>query len=77
MSSERHACPCCGHWVAGREGQYVICPRCAWEDDPVQTRDTAFAGGANVLSLDEARRRWRASHPRCLVKRRRYGLGRS
>ena len=76
MTRERHACPCCGLPVQGASGQYVICPRCGWEDDPVQARDAAFAGGANKCSLEEARRAWAARRPRLVVKRRRYGRGR-
>jgi hypothetical protein len=34
---------------------------CGWEDDPVQRADPSFAGGANVLSLNEARAAWRES----------------
>ncbi|WP_244156975.1 CPCC family cysteine-rich protein [Kosakonia radicincitans] len=29
---------------------------CKWEDDPVQSSDPGFAGGANTLSLAEAQR---------------------
>ncbi len=34
---------------------YEICPVCGWENDPVQRRDKDFAGGANKMSLREAR----------------------
>jgi len=33
---------------------------CGWEDDPVQSSDPSYAGGANKDSLNEARRQWRA-----------------
>lgn len=29
---------------------------CKWEDDPVQSSDPGFSGGANTLSLTEAQR---------------------
>jgi hypothetical protein len=51
-------CPCCGAPVLHERGAYEICPRCGWEDDPVQFADPDFKGGANKLSLSEARRRW-------------------
>lgn len=35
-----------------RYGEYIICPHCGWEDDPVQFKDPNFAGGANELSLN-------------------------
>ena len=56
------ACPACGAQVEGEAGDYEICPMCNWEDDPVQRNDPSFAGGANALSLDEARRTWAANH---------------
>ena len=74
--SQFHACPCCGRCVDGAPDSYVICPHCNWEDDPVQSKDPAFAGGANPLSLDEARRAWAADHPRKPAKFRRFGRGR-
>jgi hypothetical protein len=53
------ACPCCGA-ASLREppGSFEICPRCGWEDDPLQARRPELAGGANRLSLDEARANW-------------------
>jgi hypothetical protein len=48
------ACPCCGHLVFGRRGDYEICPICYWEDDLVQIADPWFAGGANRPSLEAA-----------------------
>jgi hypothetical protein len=41
-------------------GEYEICRRCGWEDDPVQAADADFAGGANATSLNQARAAWRA-----------------
>ena len=72
----KHLCPCCGRAVDGKPGDYTICPHCAWEDDPVQAKDPTFAGGANPLSLEAARRAWAAVHPRLLAKHRRLGRGR-
>jgi cold shock CspA family protein len=53
------ACPVCGAPVAGEPSAYEICVVCGWEDDPVQSDDPAFRGGANTMSLDEARADWR------------------
>jgi hypothetical protein len=52
------ACPVCRSAVPGAPRFYEICPRCDWEDDPVQFDDPASSGGANGSSLDEARARW-------------------
>jgi len=54
-------CPCCGNNVPGEAGNYEICPVCGWEDDPVQSKDPDFAGGANELSLNETKKRFAAS----------------
>jgi hypothetical protein len=36
-------------------GTSEICPVCFWEDDLVQFNDPDYAGGANRVSLNEAR----------------------
>jgi len=41
-------------------GGYDICPVCFWEDDNVQAEDPDYAGGANHVSLNEARRNFGA-----------------
>jgi len=59
-SSKRYACVCCGAYTMREKppGTYEICPVCGWEDDPIQFRDPDFAGGANEMSLNEARTVW-------------------
>jgi len=54
-------CPCCGQATLGEIGAYESCPVCLWEDDPVQSADPKYAGGANQLSLEEARQKYMAS----------------
>ncbi|MEI2456437.1 CPCC family cysteine-rich protein [Lysobacter firmicutimachus] len=51
-------CLCCGSLEIDERGGYEICRRCNWEDDPVQAENPGFAGGANVMSLEQARREW-------------------
>lgn len=53
----KYACPCCGYLTYDYEpcGDYDICPVCYWEDDKVQNEDPEYAGGANHVSLNEAR----------------------
>lgn len=57
-----YACPCCGYLTLGEEppGTFEICPVCGWEDDEVQFRDSAYGGGANSVSLDQARQNFAA-----------------
>ena len=53
-----YKCPCCGFLTLSEEppGTFEICPVCDWEDDNVQAADPTFEGGANGVSLDQARR---------------------
>ncbi len=57
----RYPCPCCGFLTLDQKppGTYAICPVCWWEDDDVQARDPDYAGGANRLSLRQARENFR------------------
>lgn len=53
-----YACPCCAYLTFDEEppGTFEICPVCGWEDDEVQFRDPTYNGGANAVSLEEARK---------------------
>lgn len=57
-----YACPCCGYPTLDEKppGTFAICPVCFWEDDEVQYRDTEYAGGANEVSLSQARENFAA-----------------
>ncbi|MGF6344010.1 uncharacterized Zn finger protein (UPF0148 family) [Citrobacter sp. 506] len=59
MMDLAHSCPCCGKYEFPEEGSYEICPVCTWEDDPIQTEEPDYKGGANVMSLNEAREAFR------------------
>ncbi len=74
-NSERirgYPCQCCGFLTLSDPsgGSYEICPVCFWEDDPVQNEDPFYAGGANQVSLDEAKKKFvelGAADFRCLA----------
>jgi len=53
----KYACPCCGFltYDIKPDGDYDICPVCFWEDDPVQKENPDFEGGANHVSLNQAK----------------------
>lgn len=53
----KYPCPCCGCYTLDHEanGSYDICPVCFWEDDPLQLDDPSCEGGANPVSLQQAR----------------------
>ena len=48
-------CPVCGQHEFAEMGSFDICPVCGWEDDNLQDNDDNYAGGANALSVNEAR----------------------
>ncbi|SCP95809.1 CPCC family cysteine-rich protein [Anaerobium acetethylicum] len=56
----KYKCPCCGNYTLAEEppGTYEICMVCEWEDDRSQFLDPDYRGGANRLSLNEARRNY-------------------
>lgn len=58
MGEEMLPCACCGAPEIDNRGVYEICTVCRWEDDPVQLADPNYAGGANRVSLNEARTKW-------------------
>jgi hypothetical protein len=53
-----YKCPCCSFLTLSEDppGTYEICPVCFWEDDGVQFNDADYAGGANHVSLNQAKR---------------------
>ncbi len=57
MVIKKYECPCCGYLTLDEQppGTYEICPVCFWEDDPVQFEDPKYEGGANRISLNQAR----------------------
>lgn len=58
LSRGRRLCPVCKKHQFIEKGKFEICPICGWEDDPVARQDPAYVGGANKISLEEARERY-------------------
>lgn len=52
-------CPCCGYKTLDRERAWDICPVCFWEDDAIQYDKPEYSGGANRISLIEARENYK------------------
>ncbi len=54
---KKYKCPCCGYYTFNEkpDGKYDICPVCFWEDDPIQRDEPDYQGGANHVSLLQAR----------------------
>ncbi len=53
MKETPKICPCCGQTTVG---EYDICQVCDWENDPIQYEHPNMSGGANSISLNEARK---------------------
>lgn len=53
-----YKCPCCGYYTLEEEpgNTYTICPVCFWEDDLTRLNDLTYSGGANPVSLVQARK---------------------
>lgn len=49
-------CPCCGKTMVA---EHDICEVCLWQNDYVQLDDPDFSGGANEMSLNEARKAYK------------------
>ena len=58
IEQHKYRCPCCGFYTLSEQppGTYAVCPVCFWEDDLVQFHDPTYDGGANPVSLVEARK---------------------
>jgi hypothetical protein len=57
----RYPCPCCDFLTLTKPptGTFQLCPVCRWEDDNIQFADLDYEGGANQVSLREARENFR------------------
>jgi hypothetical protein len=57
----KHPCPCCGYQTLREPppGTFETCPVCRWEDDNIQFEDPTYEGGANRVSLRQARKNFR------------------
>ena len=57
MNPMKYRCPCCGYYTFENrpDGSFDICPVCFWEDDGVQLDNEQYEGGANTVSLAQAR----------------------
>ena len=58
--NDRHMCPVCGQYEFEFHGSFDICEVCGWEDDNVQENDPDYAGGANIISLNQAKKAYKS-----------------
>ena len=54
----KYRCKCCDFLTLEEEpkGTFEVCPVCFWEDDIVQSENPEYNGGANIISLNEAKK---------------------
>ena len=55
MENEDLTCPICDKFIFETYCDYDVCPVCGWENDGVQAWNHNYSGGANALSVNEAR----------------------
>ena len=57
---KKYPCPCCENYTFSEKPPktFDICPVCFWEDDYVQFNDPDFKGGANHVSLNQAKKNY-------------------
>ena len=51
----KHLCPVCGKQEFSEYDSFEFCHNCGWQDDSIQEEEPDFSGGANDMSLNEAR----------------------
>lgn len=57
----KYNCPCCNFLTFDEplDGTYEICPVCGWEDDKLQLENPDYEGGANEVSLNQAKQNFK------------------
>ncbi|CAI3950015.1 unnamed protein product [Commensalibacter communis] len=57
LKTMTYPCVCCGFLTRTEpsNGDYDICPICFWKDDPIQNDQPDADGGANSITLHQAR----------------------
>ena len=58
--AEKHLCPVCGLTTFSDVASFEICEVCDWQDDLYQLNRPDEDGGANNLSLNQARAKYYA-----------------
>lgn len=55
-ANETNVCPVCGQSVLEA---FEVCPVCDWQNDRVQIMHPDMEGGANNMSLNQAKQAWK------------------
>ena len=59
---DKHICPVCGMYEFPEYDSFEVCEVCGWEDDDLQLKEPDYEGGANDMSLNQARAMWAAEN---------------
>ena len=51
-------CPVCGEYEFSIDDDFDVCGVCGWENDGLQLDEPDYRGGANEMSLNEAKVAW-------------------
>lgn len=58
MANKRE-CKCCGKLTIDIDDLFDICSNCGWESDSIQEDNPDYKGGANQMSLNEAKKAYK------------------
>lgn len=58
MAQIKKRCACCGENSLPVDSEFEICSICGWEDDDIQNENPQLDGGANEMSLDQAKKNY-------------------
>jgi len=62
-AQSKFQCGCCGQYTIEEEGTMESCSVCGWMQDPYQEEFQDKPGGANLMSLNEARQAYEEGRP--------------
>jgi hypothetical protein len=58
----KYKCYCCGYFTLDENPEkptFDVCPVCFWENDPLQNEKPDYSGGANEVSLIQAKKNFK------------------
>ena len=58
----KHKCPVCGKYEFEEYNCFEICEICGWEDDGIQEKNPDYEGGANRMSLNQAKKAYESGN---------------
>ena len=59
LERTKKKCKCCGNYSLPIGTVYEICSICNWEDDDIQNDNPDLEGGANDMSLNQAKKAYK------------------